>query len=251
MAKFLLVCIALFGATQLAAAPITISVGWDDYPPYQIRDSGEQRGIDMDIIATALAHAGYSVSFKKLPWSRQLLMNKTGELDIVMNASQSPERAEYASWTIGYRPERSALMTRTDNHADYKSLAALIGKPVRIGAIRDSVYPGEYNDYLRQPEFKKLLDFTPSNLANLKKLFAGHLDYIIDDPVTIQNQAKANFGRDVRIVLELMNAPTFFMVSKQTLTRHPELLPALNNSLANIVAKGTTQKIFLAYGVSK
>lgn len=251
MSKRLIVPIALFAITLVRAAPTAISVGWDVYPPYQISTSGSQRGIDMDIITAALDGAGYRVSFQQLPWSRQLLMSKTGELDVVMNASQSADREEYASWSIGYRPERAALITRTSNTARISHLSQLIGQNIRIGAIRDSVYPGEYDEYLAKPAFQQLLEFTPSNLANLKKLYAGHLDYIIDDPVTIQHQASKQFGKSVRIVFELLNSPTFFMVSKQTLARQPDFLAKLNASIAAMQAKGTTKKIFLAYGVSQ
>ena len=246
---FLLCAFAAWAAqaqAQTAGAPVT--VGWDDYPPYQMGPDARRPGIDLDIARAALQAAGYRVTFVKLPWARQLKMLESGALDMALSASKSAEREKYAAWTMPYRPESAALMALHSNTATVGSLKELIGHKVRIGLIRDTSYPGEYAQLLAEPQFRSLLEFTNINLQNLEKLRAGRIDYLIDDPATVQYLAHSNPGAPVRVVLEIMNEGSHFMLSQKTLARDKQLLGRLNTALAAMKKSGAMQKIFKAYG---
>ena len=237
----------VFAGAALAQTK-AISVGWDDYPPYQMGPEVRRPGIDLEVARGALQAAGYQVQFIKLPWARQLKMLESGALDIALSASVSAERAEYAAWTIPYRPESAALMALQSNTAQVAALKDLVGHKVRIGLIRDTTYPGEYENLLDDPRFRQLLEFTNINLQNLEKLRAGRIDYLIDDPATIHYLAQANAGAPVRVVLEIMNEGAHLMLSKRTLLREPRLLERLNTALAALKKSGALQKIFKSYG---
>lgn len=244
---------ALFCAPHLARASAekTLAVGWDSYPPYQMETSGAAMGIDMEIISAALKRAGFSARFVQLPWARQLAMARSGELDIVMNASRSADRAEYAQWSIPYRQERVALVSLETNNRRYTSLEQLIGRPVRIGVIRGSVYGADFETAAANPRFAKLLDFAPLNTTNIKKLYAGRIDYIIDDPVTIEHQSRQFAPPKVHIALELKGDRTAFLVSKKTLLRHPGLLERLNTALTQMESSGVTRNILAKYALGR
>ncbi|MBC7918512.1 MAG: amino acid ABC transporter substrate-binding protein [Rhodoferax sp.] len=250
MKRWIVVLACALASLPARAESGTISVGWDDYPPYQIGPEAERRGIDLDVVQAALKAAGYDVRFVKLPWARQLKMLEAGALEMAMSASVSPERAKYAAWSNPYRTERAALMALQSNAAQVRSLKQLLGGKQRIGLIRDTSYPGEYDTLLANPEFRKLLEFTNVNLQNLEKLRAGRIDYVIDDPVTIEYLAHTSPGAKVRVVLEIMNEGSHFMVSKKFLARNSTFLERLNSALAAMKKSGATQKIFKAYGVS-
>lgn len=241
----LLLCavLALPGRTQ----PV-LRIGWDDYPPYQMASEGERQGIDMDIIRLALRQAGYAADFVRLPWSRQLLLARTGELDIVMSASPSPERNAYAQWSRAYRPEKVALLALPGRREPVGALRELIGRPVRIGLIRDSFYGGEYESLRTRADFQALLEFTPANEVNLRKLYAGRIHYLIDDPVTMAYRVRAGGGAPLRGVLVLADAPVHFLISRRTVARHPALPGRLDKALARMQRRGQIGAIFSLYG---
>lgn len=243
-----LFCALCMGAA--AAESAVISVGWDDYPPYQMGPDVRRPGIDLDIARDALQAAGYRVQFVKLPWARQMKMLESGTLDIAMSASKSPEREKFAAWSIPYRPESAALIALQAHAAKVGSLSELIPRKARIGLIRDSAYPGEYERLLEDPQFRALLEFSNINLQNLEKLRAGRIDYLIDDPATVLYLASHQAGAPVRIVLEIMHEDSHFMLSKKTVARDANLLPRLNAALAAMKRNGATQKIFKSYGAT-
>jgi polar amino acid transport system substrate-binding protein len=250
MLRWIVLLWGLWGGVTVHAAVRMVSVGWDDYPPYQMATAGEQQGIDMDIVRSALERAGYQVNFIKLPWARQLLMLKNGNLALSMSASKSEERARYAVWSNVYRSEGAALIGLQSNPATITSLKQLRGQNIKIGLIRDSSYPGEYESLLVDPQFRQLLEFTTINLQNLAKLRRGRINYLIDDPVTIQYQAKMNPGPDVRVMLEIANEGSHFMVSKNFVAGEPAFIGRLNDSLDTLKRDGTIKRIFSKYGES-
>lgn len=241
---------ALLLSLPTAAAERILRVAWDDYPPYQIAPDGARPGIDMEIVQAMAERAGYRVQFLKLPWSRQLLLLKQGGLDMAMSASKSPERARYVVWTDAYRPERVALMTVEGRAPKVASLRSLLARPVRIGVIRDSVYGGEYGALLGTPAFVLRLEFTHVNTLNLRKLYAGRLDYLIDDPITIQHQAQQLGGARLVQALEINRAPVYFMLGKPALAQQPGLLTRLNRGLAELRRSGQLRAIFARYRVA-
>ena len=241
----------VFFCVPEAAASRVVSVGWDDYPPYQMSAIGERQGIDMDIIRLALRRAGYEVKFVKLPWARQLLMLQNGTLAIAMSASKSEERAAFAVWSDPYREERITLMGLNSNTAKITSLTQLMGEKVRIGVIRDSTFPGEYAGLLPNPAFQQLLEFSTLNVHNLSKLRLGRIDYLIDDPVTIQYQTSLVKGPKVRTVLEMQNEGSHFMIAKKFVAGKGDFVSRLNGALRSMKTDATTGKIFKRYGIDK
>ena len=247
---FVLLLAVLLSSLSYAAVP-TVSVGWDDYPPYQMATTGAQQGIDMDIARALLERTGYQVNFIKLPWARQLLMLANGELAMSMSASKSEDRAVYAVWSNVYRSERAALIGLRNNPAKVDSLKQLLGQHVHIGLIRDSSYPGEYESLFPDPNFQQLLEFTTLNSQNLAKLRLGRIDYLIDDPVTIEYLARSVPGPEVRIVLDIQNEGSHFMMSKKFVANNNGFVDRLNKALDALNRDGTMKRIFSKYGTPK
>jgi polar amino acid transport system substrate-binding protein len=246
-----LACWALVALPLQAARPV-LSVGWDDYPPYQIQVGGERPGIDMEIAELALRQAGYTVRFVKLPWARQLLQLRTGELDMAMAASVSQDRGGYVVWSEPYRRERASLIALAGRMQGPQpsSLRQLLSRGVRVGVIRDSSYPGEFERLSADPAFLALLEPTVINQQNLLKLRAGRIDYLIDDPVAIGYLASSLSGPPVSVLFDVMDADARFMLSKRSLARDPVLLQRLNAALARLLRSPEWADIQRRYGLS-
>ena len=248
--RVLLMLIGFFACLSIRAEEPAVRVAWDDYPPYQMTDTGPTRGIDMDIIDTILTKAGYRVSFVKMPWARQLQSLAVGELDIAMSASISGDRARYVAWSTGYRRERAALMAIHTPNPPITALKDLIGSDRKVALIRDSSYPGEFAWLLTQAEFRALLEYTPQSINSLRMLQAGRVAFILDDPVVIEFLGRQSNGTRPVIVLDVLNTAAHFMVSRKRLERLPALMGEIDTGIEQLTKDGTVRKVFEQYGTT-
>lgn len=111
--------IVSWGSSALAACELRF--GWEPYVPYQFAGAGgEVTGADIVLMRELAAAIGCEVVFKELPWARQLLELENGAIDVVMSASRTPERAEYALFSMPYRRAEMAIFVRRGTVAQYR-----------------------------------------------------------------------------------------------------------------------------------
>ncbi len=82
-----LVCTAL--AFPLAASARTITLVADSWPPFNGTPGAEPEGYMVDIARRVFAAAGYTVSYRLLPWKRAVEMTRAGTYDGVFGASRT------------------------------------------------------------------------------------------------------------------------------------------------------------------
>lgn len=230
------------------AAPPVLSVGWDDYEPYQIAAQGGSPGIDLDLARAILEQAGYGVKFVQMPWVRQLKSVETGELDIALDASVTDERSVFADFTVPYRKDRAALIALATLKASPAALKDLVGSKSKIGVVKDSVYSGDFETLSKDPAFVSLLDPVVDGKTNLNKLAAGRIPFIIDDPAVIAYQVKALHLPEVRVVLPVEYDDVSVMVSKKTAAANAGLMDKLNKAIALLEKNGTFKSVYAKYG---
>lgn len=236
-------------AMSAFAAPAAISIGWSDYPPYQISASS---GLDVELAQAVFTKAGYAPAFQLLPWARQLSGCESGSLDVVMVASKTDERAKYADWTLAYRQERNDLLCLVSSKAAPGSLKSLIGAGVKIGVQRDSYFGPDFEALSKDQGFQALLSVASDTGTNITMLEAGRLDFVIDDIVAARYAIKAKgLPTDVRVALPVYGDDVFFMISKKSLAKDPTLMDKVNKAITLLSGDGTFKAIFTKYGMVK
>lgn len=166
-----------------------LRVAWDHYPPYQRppRGVGERpQGLDIELAERIAARAGLFIDWQHMPWARQLVALRDGDLDLSLSASRVAEREDFALWTHPYRPERAALLGLSGAAPSASAASdwrALRGQ--RIGLIRGTAYPGEWAEALKLPDFRAQLVPLRHAEQGLRMLRSGRLDLLADDPVTL------------------------------------------------------------------
>jgi polar amino acid transport system substrate-binding protein len=249
MKKALLTLSGIVLAAALFAAPANLSIGWTEYPPFQI---SEKSGLDIELAQAVFTQAGYSLEFQHLPWARQLGNLEQGSLNVVLSASKTAERAKFADFSSAYRQERNDLLTLVTNNATVTSLKQLIGQKVKIGAQRGSYYGPEFEAISKDPGFAALLDFVPDPSTNLTKIEAGRLDYFISDIVAATYEIKSkNLPSQVKVALKINGDDVFFMISKKTIAADPALMDKLNKAIAVLSGNGSFSSISAKYGITK
>ena len=232
-------------ASQAVGQPLTsLRVAWDDYPPYQMAGTDAQpQGLDPLLTNAVLRQAELGASWVRMPWARQLLSLQDGSLDLAVSASQVPEREAYALWTEPYRPERGALMALRRPTQAPRHLRELAQTAVRIGMIRGTAYPGEFVEAQQSPGFaRRLLPLRHAG-QGLQLLLKGGVNYLIDDPVTLQYLASRSGIPPLVVVRWLYRGESRLMLAKRSEQAKPGLLARLNAAIASLRDSGELRRL--------
>jgi len=168
-----------FSCGALAADPVVLMASLE-WPPYVSQHLPGQ-GIISQRVRMALAHEGYQVQIRFLPWKRAVAMiqNSTSYIGIFPEyASPQRQREFYCSDPISQAPLAFIQDARLPS-IDWLRLEDLAG--YRIGTVAG---------YINTPEFDALvarkalvIDEAQNDVANLKKLLRGRIELAVIDPV--------------------------------------------------------------------
>lgn len=185
--KKLLCVVAAFALTLTthAYSECAIRIGWEQWEPYQFKDSsGNFAGLDLEVVKTVLEESGCKTSFIGISWQRLLISIENGSMDVAMGASKSPEREGYANFSIPYRDESYALFLRKNDNVKYKikKLDDLVENNLRFGIVRGYFYGKQFNEEIKNPRFKGLVEEVRDDDSNIKKLKNGRIQGCFIDP---------------------------------------------------------------------
>ena len=173
----------LFGicwsAGSWAADPVVLMASLE-WPPY-VSERLPGQGIISQRVRMALAHEGYQLQIRFLPWKRAVAMvqHSTSYIGVFPEyASPQREHEFYCSDPILQAPLAFIQDARLPP-IDWLRLEDLAG--YRIGTVAG---------YINTPEFDALvarktlvIDEAQNDIANLKKLLRGRIELAVIDPV--------------------------------------------------------------------
>lgn len=117
----------------------TITVGSDNYPPYNYEDTnGEPVGIDVDLATEAFRRMGYGVKFVTIDWEAKKELLESGEIDCIWGSFSIDGREDQYQWTKPYMYSRQVVAVRDESNI--QTLADLAGRRV---AVQSTTKPEE------------------------------------------------------------------------------------------------------------
>jgi polar amino acid transport system substrate-binding protein len=243
-------CFSLLGLPWAgsALAGHALRVAWDHYPPYQRpprAPGGRPQGLDIELAERIAARAGLAIDWRHMPWARQLVALREGSLDVALAASRVAERESYVLWTHAYRPERAALLALQAAAQPYPSLRALRGR--RIGLIRGSAYPGEWDQALADPGFRAQIVPLRHAEQGVNMLRAGRLDFLVDDPVALHALCQDLGLPRLAVQRWIWSGEAALMLSRRIEASHPGLLRRLNQAIRSLQAEGGLRELLGRY----
>ncbi|MFV0597316.1 substrate-binding periplasmic protein [Shewanella sp.] len=259
--QILLLCIFIFpafGAPSEAAVSVCLNplrVGYNDWPPYAWQDpQGEALGLDVELLRAFAKHLGCEVSFINVPAKRSHQMLKSGSLDIMMGATKTAEREEYAFFSTFYRDEEVRLFV-LDENKDKIQLTQwqdIFSQKLRLLVPISGWYGVDYEQTRQRLEQEHLLILSPDPDKSVQMLTYGRADLIVGDAIAMPYIASQHQGvRLSPLKLVLDRNQIHLMFSKQTssssqLQQFNAAIKALraNGEIARIVYKW--QQISLA-----
>lgn len=242
--------VSIFGLTILFVVTISIPItraaaemvplGAYQWPPYEInKPKNELRGTDLEVIEEAFSRIGLSVTFKFLPWKRQMLMAKRGEIAGVTVCAWRKEREEFFLFSdvVSYATD-GFFWRRGFNAPELKSLEDIRGRKVGGG--------------LGYQSFKTLQEVVPNarsyrteELA-LNHLMKERIDYLYLTKEVSEFIAK-QLGISGKLNFSKITQKTLHICFSKKWSGVKGLMTKFNKSLAEIKADGTYKKIHDKY----
>ncbi len=165
-----------------------LTVGWIDWPPYQMADTtsrGGPVGVDIDAAEKYLGRLGCELEYIQQPWARLLKQMKEGKLDVLLGMSNTQERRQYARFSKAYRNETLWLFMKAGRTEfdSFKRLHDIIGTTFRLGVSRNAYLGKEFDALNKNPEFRERV-FKNIGGEKFQMLIGGRVDGFMVDMET-------------------------------------------------------------------
>lgn len=224
----------------------------EEWPPYTFHFGNEVlTGLDVELARAILDEAGCTlVADPLVPIVRRMVMFERGEIDLLLAASDTPERHRFARFTSAYRIERVGLFVLARDYERYRGLTgfdAHITQDVGLLAPTLGWYGKQYE--LARPRIKAAgrLSTYSTVQQGMRMLAAQRAPMIMGDVAVLEYEAR-NQQLDVRqLPYVVLQAPVHMMLSRASTTAAD--VARINAAIARLEKNGALKAIRAAYGV--
>jgi polar amino acid transport system substrate-binding protein len=225
-------------------------LGFDAWEPYQYADVGERvAGLDIELVAAVVEGMGCQLTYQQGTWVDLLMALKQGEVDILLGASKTEAREQFALFSDAYRMEEFSLYIRKDDEvrSAYKTLSEFMQNGSRIGIVEDYVYGPEVSLMLDDDKTSKYFVNAIMGELNVARLLDNDIDGYLEDSFVgaslLRRKALSNYIVAHGITIQTGNA--YVMFSQKSVT--PEQLSDFNTQLGKVKSGKSYQDILDKY----
>ncbi|MCU4677445.1 transporter substrate-binding domain-containing protein [Catenovulum sp. 2E275] len=199
------------------------------WPPFDfVDDQYQHQGIAADIIALISTKTGIRFEIKADVWDTVMQKMQTKQLDGLVCAAHTPERAKYLNFTQPYTVMPLAIVVQNSVH-NIKSMADLKGKTA-------SLNKGSYlHEWMveNHPEVRLLL--TSSNIEAIEAVSYGRADAYLGNIAVATYTIKKHFFTNLKITAKVneLATKTSLAIDKS----QPVLFSIIQKALADISAE--------------
>jgi polar amino acid transport system substrate-binding protein len=162
----------------------TLTLGFDAWDPYQYADvGGRVAGLDIELITLVSSKIGCDITYQQGTWVELLQSLKAGEVDMLLGASKTKAREEYALFSAPYRIEQFSLYIRQgdDKRKAFDSIDKFIESDSRIGIVEDYYYGPQIAMLLEGLVTSKSFVNAIMGELNVARLLDNDIDVFIED----------------------------------------------------------------------
>jgi polar amino acid transport system substrate-binding protein len=191
--------------------------------------------VAVELVSTALSHAGYLADNEVAPLDALLEELKSGRCDGSAALWRSSEREQFLLYSDAYLENRLMLVGPKGSDVGVDAFGQLKGK--RIGIVDGYAYGPEL-DNAKDPVFVR----QASTEENLRALLRGELDYVLTDALVL-HQLEQHHPQQMhdRLVVgpNTMLKRTLHLALRKTLPNAQSILDAFNKALAQMLHDGS------------
>ncbi len=216
----IILCCALAPLTAVASDCVK-TFRWTEDPPYTYASAeapGGVSGISADIVRTVLSSMGCEVSFVEMPWARALSALKTGRVDIVSGAFDTPERREFAYYANLGDTSPNVVFVRADSSQAmaWEGFTDLLESDITLGGQIGVNYGPDYQRALESGALEGRLTLVPNRLLLWQMLDRNRVDAVAASYLTgLMEISRLGYqGKIISTEIELSSDPAYIIFSK-------------------------------------
>ncbi|MDE1465700.1 substrate-binding periplasmic protein [Spartinivicinus poritis] len=204
-------------------------------------------GLDISLLKAVFEKANCRYKIIIVNWKRSLKELEKGSLDVVLTASITSERKQYAYFSSPYREEQMRIFVRKDQSANWplKQLADIISYNMKLAITLGSYYGEEFEQlYNNNSDFKSFIINVAQPEQGLLMVASKRTDGVLQDMYNLHSQAETLKIRDKLEIHPYIvsSGPVHFMFSKKSVT-HQDVY-TINKALVDFIKTEDYQTIY-------
>ena len=236
-----------------AAEACQLKLAMEQWPPYLYsKPNAAPAGMDWELAQAILKEAGCTLRLlPELPAARRQRQFEQGAIDLLLAASDTAERRQYARFSIAYRHENVSVFTLTGKLAGYRSidsLDALVRNKLPLLAPKLGWYGKTYARVRPELAQSGRLSTFLSFQQGVRMLDVGRADLILGDTAALRHEAREQGVAISALPFTVLRAPVHLMLNKQSTTQAE--LDMLNGAIQRLERQGVLSEIRGRYGES-
>lgn len=243
-------CASLACAETICPEPIRVHLDLHA-PSAYLGAKGELQGMDTEQVKLILQQAGCSWRFSTTPMTgaRILKSLQQGDIDMMIRATITPERQQYAWFSRPYRQEVVALFSKREQHlpVPFHYATALAQRLTLIGPASGQ-YDAQFEKYRPLFQAHQLYTPYPDAFVGTELLFAspGRGELLLADADIFYHQLGTARLNQVQLVAGSLNiSPSHLMLSKKTVSA--ATVAAIDRAIQILKTDGRLDAIERAY----
>lgn len=235
-----------------AARACSLKMAPEAWPPYIfVNGQGKLSGLDVELALAVMKEAGCTLQLAtELPSLRRQLLFRQGQIDLMLAASDTPERRAYARFSTSYRNETVGLFSSPENAARFRSLTtfdAIVARGVTLLAPRAGWYGASYEQAIPILDAAARRSTFGSFEQGVLMFKAGRGQLIMGDTAAVRHEARRLGVALAALPFVPFRAPVHLMLNAASTTQ--QQLERINAAIARLEHDGTLPAIRMRYGV--
>ncbi len=209
---------------------------------------GTPIGLDVELARAIVTEAGCKLTFlDELPALRRDFNFREGKIDLLLAASDIPERHQFARFTVPYRMEVVRFHTLRAKMEKYRDVDfdAILRDKLTVLAPLNGWYGASYAQHKETLRAQGLLTYFNSFPQGVKMFAAGRADLLLGDATAMRFEAKLAKLDLVALPYSLVNAPVSLMLSRASTTEAQ--LARIDAAIARLEHRGVLKAIRSRY----
>ena len=241
---------AVLGVSALPAVACRMTMALEQWPPYLYRDAqGRYTGLDLELLRAIFKEARCTLlTAPELPTARRQLLFQKGGLDLMLAASETPERQSYARFSLSYRDEAVGVFSKSGSpgkHRQVASFAQLARGKSTLLAPKVGWYGAQYAAARPALEKAGRLNTFGSFRQGILMLDAGRADLLLGDVLAVRHEAHLQGVALNTLPFLVLRAPVHLMLHARTTSADD--LARLNAAITRLEQRGVLAAIRNSY----
>jgi len=227
-----------------------LKLGFEAWEPYQYVGMDHQpAGLDIELVQAVARKMNCQIMPQQGTWVELMASLKTGEVDMLLGASKTSAREEYAYFSEPYRQEQFVLFVRSADVAGLpqNTMTEFLSAGKKLGIVSEYFYGEELAQLYNDDQLKVNFIEAPLSELNLARLMDEDIDGMLEDRFVAASMLRRK-GLDKTISphsISLGDNEVYVMFSKASVS--DSKVNAFNAAMAAIRQNGEYDAIVARY----